>query len=144
MNNRELSLHLAYRLLYQPYVWAGDDSIAGFDCSGFMVELLKSSGILPYNGDWNAAGLYTLFKDQTRQSLKEIQEGDLVFYGNPINHVEMCYRILTNDDGEQVVLTIGAMGGGSKTLTLADAVVQNAYIKIRPIKPNVFAIVNPY
>jgi len=28
------------------YLWGGDDPLAGFDCSGFVIEILKSVGIL--------------------------------------------------------------------------------------------------
>jgi len=40
-------------------------------------------------------------------------------------HVEFCLN------GE---LSIGASGGGSATKTAADAVVQNAYVRIRPFQ----------
>jgi hypothetical protein len=50
-----------------------------------------------------------------------------VFWGQDlkqITHIEMMI-----DD----IRTIGASGGGSRTLTELDAVKQNAYIKIRPL-----------
>jgi hypothetical protein len=43
-------------------------------------------------------------------------------------------------------LSIGASGGGSKTKTIANAVKQNAFIKIRPITPRGRKVLycNPY
>ena len=36
-----------------PYVWGGDDP-SGFDCSGFVLECLKSVGLLPERADLTA------------------------------------------------------------------------------------------
>ena len=111
----------AYSLHGRPYLWGGDDP-SGFDCSGFVIEILKSVGILPRTGDWTADGLYKMFKHLP----SEPQQGCLVFWGTERRktHVEYCY---TKD------ITIGASGGGSKTITMQDAIKQNAYIKFRPI-----------
>lgn len=115
----ELVCELAMRLWGTPYVWAGDDPIAGFDCSGMVVELLKSVGLIGRSEDLTAEGL--------RQRFRKVEQpgrGTLVFYGQTTaTHVEL----MLDDD-----LAIGASGGGSKTQTPADAVAQNAYIKIRP------------
>ena len=53
---RLVAIDLAWRMYGTPYVWAGDDTMAGFDCSGMQVEILQSVGILPA-GDWTAATL---------------------------------------------------------------------------------------
>lgn len=131
---RDLAIKIAFSFLGRPYIWGGDDP-SGFDCSGFMIEILKSIGKLPRSGDWTASGL----ADKWPISNLPIR-GDLVFWENTsgqIIHVEMLMG-----DG----LAIGASGGGSRTLTTADAVAQNAYIKIRPIKSRggVWGYTNPY
>lgn len=94
--------------------------------SGAIIETLKSVGCLPRNGDWTAQGLFDLFKFKGCQ-VDTPYKGCLVFWGNRdktrIIHIEMC---INND------LTLGASGGGSRTNTQADAISQNAYIKIRP------------
>ena len=46
MVKRELALKIAESLLWTPYKWGGDDP-SGLDCSGMMVEVLKSVGALP-------------------------------------------------------------------------------------------------
>jgi len=130
----QIASSLAFKFIGLKYRWGGDDAIAGFDCSGFVIEILKSVGLLSRTGDWTAGGLYELFKDK---EVPFAQEGCLVFFAknNLINHVEYVYKY---------GLTIGASGGWSTTLTEADAIKQNAYIKVRPMRKDVYAIVNPF
>lgn len=125
---------LAFKLIGTPYIWGGDDIIKGFDCSGFIIELLKSVGLLPREGDWTAETLYLRFR---LKMVKTAKEGCLVFWAKnrKVNHVEYVYKY---------GLTIGASGGGSKTLTEKDAIDHNAYIKMRPMRKGYYAIVNPF
>ena len=136
LNDREFALKLAWEMWGLKYVWGGDDSIAGFDCSGMVIELLKSSGRLPLKGDWTAQELYGRFK---KNLVVVPRAGCLVFWGAiySITHIEMMI-----DDKR----TIGASGGGSKTLTEGDAIRQNAYVKFRPLifRSTPFAIVDPF
>ena len=120
-----ISTRLAWRFVGLPYLWGGDDPVAGFDCSGLCIELLKSVGRLPRDGDWTAAGLKERFPET-----KVAQEGCLAFWtwgGSRIAHVEYCI----SDK-----LTVGASGGGEGTVGLKEAVRQNAYTKVRPIREN--------
>jgi len=131
---RDLAEKIAFSYIGRPYIWGGDDP-SGFDCSGFIIEIFKSIGKLPRKGDWTAAQL-----SQMWQRIGEPTKGDLVFWENRnhhVIHVEMC---LGNG------LAIGASGGGSKTLTAADAMAHNAFIKIRPIKTRmgVWGYTNPF
>jgi len=129
---RDLAIKIAFHYLGTPYIWGGDDS-SGFDCSGFCIEILKSVGMLPRKGDWTAAMLAELWP-RSRGAV-----GDLVFWGNSgrVIHVEMCIG-----NG----LAIGASGGGSKTTSLAAAIRQNAFVKIRPInsRDGIWGYVDPF
>lgn len=131
---RELALGLAERLLYTPYLWGGNDPLAGFDCSGFVIEILKSVGRLPRDGDWTAADL-SLHWPQAATP----QPGALLFWagGGKIVHVEMVYRT-------DPLLTIGASGGGSATTDLAAAIKADAYIKVRPARSGWVMLVDPF
>jgi len=52
-------LQSALSYLGTPYVWGGDDP-SGFDCSGFVIECLKSAGILNEREDYTAESLRAL------------------------------------------------------------------------------------
>ena len=122
-----------------PYLWGGDDPLAGFDCSGLIVEVLQAVGLLRHGTDFSAAALYKKFE---KKAIIRGYEGCLVFwYGSDerekIIHVEMMV-----DD----FYAVGASGGSSKTLTIADAIKQNAFVKMRPIgyRGDKYLIVDPF
>ena len=136
MTKRELALKIAWKYLGTPYRWGGDD-YSSFDCSGYCIEILKSVGRLPREGDWTADMLSKMWP-----AIPVAQPGDLVFWWNSnktrVIHVEMVF---TPPD-----LAIGASGGGSRIKTEADAIVHNAFVKIRPIhsRKGVWGYVSPY
>lgn len=121
---KSLAIDYAERFIGKPYIWGGDDPIRGFDCSGLVQEILAAVGLDPA-GDQNAEALYQYFK--VHGKVCEVAEaGALAFFGKgPVaTHVAFCI------DGSRMV---EAGGGGSKTLTEADAIKQNAYVRIRPV-----------
>jgi cell wall-associated NlpC family hydrolase len=128
---RAMALKIAWAHLGIPYYWGGDDPMAGFDCSGFVLEVLQSVGIISPRKDFTANGLWEFFSAQNCQLDKpdEPYDGCLVFWSQfpamPATHVEMCLN---------ATLSIGASGGTSKTDTLQEAIEQDAYIKIRPFR----------
>jgi hypothetical protein len=140
---RLLALDTAIRFLGQRYVWGGDDPINGFDCSGFVIEILKSVGKLPRDGDWTAD---QLFRDRfaLRPRFKtpgELKPGMLVFWAGAsgkMRHIEMVWAIADTP------ITIGASGGGSATTTEAAAIKSNAYVKLRPVGINWAAALDPF
>jgi len=108
-----------------PYRWGGDDPMEGYDCSGFVQELLMSVGVDPI-GDQTSHMLYRYFCAKGKK-INEIKTGALVFYGSEtkITHVALAidsFRI------------IEAAGGGSKTKNEKIAARQNAFIRIRPAR----------
>ncbi len=133
----ELALDVAQSYVGTFYSWGGDDP-SGFDCSGLMIEILKSVGLLPKRGDWTADMLKDLFADKTTEVPRP---GCLLFWGvgDKATHVEMVFAKISND-----ILTIGASGGGSKTTSKEVAISQNAFVKIRPARSNWIKCVNPF
>lgn len=122
MHPRIILLEYAMAFVGQPYHWGGDDPINGFDCSGLVIELLKSQGVVERDFDTTAAGLAAKFP-----ATLEPNFGTLALFG-PLEkptHVGFC---LTAD------LMIEAGGGGSATLTREDAARQNAFVRVRPVK----------
>lgn len=124
---------LAWKYIGKFYKWGGDDP-SGFDCSGFVIEILKSVGILPRKYDNTAEGLFFKF---FKNKVKKAYRGCLVFYGDPITHVEFCI-----DD----TFSIGASGGGRDCTTIEDAIRKNAFVKLRPILRNrkIYGYVDPF
>jgi cell wall-associated NlpC family hydrolase len=121
----KLVVEYALSFLGKPYKWAGDDPLAGWDCSGLVQEILASAGIDP-PGDQTAQGLFDHFEKNGKYGV--YGPGALAFFGEStrkISHVGFCldtYRM------------VEAGGGGSKTLTEQDAITQNAFVRIRLIK----------
>lgn len=112
--------------------------MAGFDCSGLIVEVLQAVGLIPHRSDFTAAALYEKFK---MGAVAEGYAGCLVFWysgdAEKIVHVEMMV-----DDFH----IVGVSGGGLKTKTVADAIAQNAFVKMRPIgyRGDGYLIVDPF
>jgi cell wall-associated NlpC family hydrolase len=136
MERRTLALEIAWELYGLPYKWGGDDPLEGFDCSGDIVEVLKSTGELPHDGDWNSNDLWLRFR---RVRVDTPVAGGLVFYGtsSKITHVMMCIS---------ATHCIGATGGWSSTTDIEIAADQNAFIKVRPItyRDDIVGFVDPF
>lgn len=139
MNKRELALKVLEKQLGLPYIWGGNDPVSGFDCSGLMIEVLQSVGIIAEKKDYTAHGLKNLFPETD-----VLEPGNMVFWDwngdGKIDHVEMIAFL--DDNGE--VFTVGASGGDSSTTTEAVASSQNAYIKQRPLKSGYIAVSDPF
>jgi len=123
-DKRSYFLTYAHLFVGQWYKWGGDDP-TGFDCSGFVIECLKSVGMVDRKADYTAHNLMTMF---AHKEVVEPFKGCLVFYTTnegKAYHVEIC----VSDE-----LSLGASGGGSKTLTIKDAMKTNAFIKTRKIR----------
>lgn len=117
-----------------PYIWAGDD-FSGYDCSGSVIESLKSIGYIDLKDDFTANGLWKRFKDY--EDDRPIR-GSLIFWfdkDGKAYHIAVC---------ENQYFCITADGGSSKVKTVQDAIKYNAFIKRRRIdhRGNVYKIIN--
>jgi len=120
---RALAVEYAWHWIGTPYVWGGDD-FSGYDCSGLVVEILQGVGRLAHGRDYSADALLAIFRPN---AVAQPYAGCLKFWLDPSGravHVELVI-----DEGH----TIGASGGGSLTTTPAEAVKQNAFVKLRPL-----------
>ncbi len=136
MRRVDLALSIARSHLGTFYSWGGDDP-SGFDCSGFVIEVLKSVGLIERKIDLTADMLWQRF---INYKITEPTPGCLAFRqsGNKMVHVEIVIEKI-----DRGIFTIGASGGTKKTKTREDAIRDNAFIKIRPAV-NFTAYVNPF
>ena len=120
-----------------PYVWGGSHPAQGYDCSGFVQEVLASQGIDP-KGDQTAGMLYTTLVHEgyvIKFSPSEIKRNDILFFGkDKVTHVAIAID-------KNLMLEAG--GGGSKTNTIADSIRDEAMIRIRPIRADFMGMLRP-
>lgn len=87
----KINIEKAKKYLGTPYVWGGESlSEGGFDCSGFVYNVLKDSEIKV--GRDTAQGYYNTFS-KFEVPKKNIATGDLLFFGkskNAITHVAIA------------------------------------------------------
>lgn len=121
---RAMAVDYGRAFLGVPYRWGGDDPMSGFDCSGFIVEVLQGVGIIPHGRDYSAHDLYTIFK---WARVETGYAGCLAFW---LDDSGRAVHVMLMVDNEHV---IGASGGGSSTSTAEAAARDNAFIKLRPI-----------
>jgi len=139
MTKRDLAIEALKSHVNLPYIWGGNDPLAGFDCSGLMVEVLQAVGVLAKGSDFTADGLSKKFPET-----EIFQPGVMVFWDwnkdGRIDHVEMIAFL--DDEGE--VYTIGASGGDSATSSRQAAVSGDAYVKIRPLVGGYTIALDPF
>lgn len=144
MTLREAACQIAFAHYGKPYIWGGDDAIAGYDCSGFAQDVLRAVGVLSGKQDYTADALATVvYKNVPREKdWKKLRSGMLVFWERPdhtIRHVAMVWKTLADR-----ILVIGASGGGSNTKTRDDAIRDNAFVKVSPLGTDWAYAVDPY
>jgi gamma-D-glutamyl-L-lysine dipeptidyl-peptidase len=76
------SIELAKRFLGLTYLWGGRSTF-GYDCSGFTQMLVRSRGIqMPRDADLQAE-----WSGVTAVDRKDLQPGDLLFFGSSAKHI---------------------------------------------------------
>jgi len=108
------------------YLWGGDDP-SGFDCSGLILEVLKSVGLIRPNVDMTADNLYKWCYGY--RTLKP-GPGKLVFWFTNTGLSDKAIHVEMMIDNYH---TVGASGGGSAIVTIQDAIKHNAFVKMRPL-----------
>lgn len=126
----ENAIKYAWKLVGTPYIWGGDDPMAGFDCSGLIVELLKSVGMISEIDDYTAEGLRKKYLSNEVQKIGK--PGQLVFR---TNDEEVAFHVaIVIDD----ITIIHAAGAGLSCKNIQDAILKNAYVKPRNLREFLF------
>lgn len=123
MNQIQLLVDYAMSFVGREYIYGGAGPY--FDCSGFVIELMKSCGNSPPH-DMTAQQLFEHYKPTSEWGLKAA--GSIAFYGratNAITHVAWCVNPYQ---------MIEAGGGTSETVSLELARRKNAFIRMRLIQ----------
>lgn len=79
----------AKKYIGKSYVYGGKKPSTGFDCSGFTSHVYKNNGV-------NVSGPSHLqAKQGRRKNMGELEEGDLVFFGNnkKVSHVAIVAAV---------------------------------------------------
>lgn len=126
MADKHILYEYAMSFLGTPYLWGGDGPIDGIDCSGLVIELLKSQGVLPRVYDSNAAGLFVdLAKRPGSVVAAKVDIGTLIFFGvESITHVGFALSD---------TLMLEAGGGDHTVVNRETAAAKNAFVRVRPI-----------
>lgn len=93
-----------------PYRWGGDDPLAGFDCSGLVIEGMKGIGAFDESDDYNSDALYLIYKENIIQR-SAIKPGCLVFWHNAEGRAVHVAIMIDRDH------LVHAAGGGRATGT---------------------------
>lgn len=104
-------LRYAEHFMGVPYIWGGHYPGTGFDCSGFICEVLRSIGLVGDQEHLTALNLYDRFAVKSLFNAPPVA-GDLIFYGrsaDAIRHVALVtspYTIIECGGGDQSTTSI--------------------------------------
>ncbi len=85
-------VNTAKKYIGKPYVYGGKKPTSGFDCSGFTSHVYKENGVAVSGPSYKQA------KQGRKKSMKELKEGDLVFFGSgsKVSHVAIVASVSRN------------------------------------------------
>lgn len=111
-----------------PYRFGGNSHLLGYDCSGFVLEILRAAGYVKSHQDMTAQELFKFMEPYCNTLEQTPKAGSLVFYGKSVTQITHVGFALDQ------WLMVEAGGGDSQTLELRDAIAKNAFVRIRPIR----------
>ena len=85
-------IEYAKKFIGVEYVWGGNTADEGFDCSGYIQEVLSCVGLDP-KGDQTAQMIYDKLVDNENVVSSDVRMNSLLFFGpsvSEIKHVELA------------------------------------------------------
>ena len=116
-------IHYAMSFVGTPYVYGGNSPLAGLDCSGYVLELLRSVGLWDKT-DATAQDIFNKM-EKAHSHVPFMREGCLVFFGKSVTQIS---HIAFAIDAHRF---LEAGGGDSTTTSLERAVAKNAFVRMR-------------
>lgn len=110
------------------YHWGGDDPMGGFDCSGFVQEILMAADVIKRLTPKMSAQSIFDYLLQNGGSQGTFGAGSIAFFGpdaKSIHHIGFCI------DSNYM---IHAGSGDSTTVSVERAEVQNAFVRMDSIR----------
>lgn len=134
----EILKDYALRFVGVPYKWGGAHPCNGLDCSGLVQIILKAAGEDP-PGDQTAQGIYNHFA-AAGKAQDYLNIGTLLFFGQSVLKITHVAWALNPYQ------MIEAGGGGSKTLTVTDAIRDEAFVRVSLInsRNDLVSYLKPY
>jgi cell wall-associated NlpC family hydrolase len=127
--NMHLLFQYAFSFVGRRYTWGGDDPMGGYDCSGYVQELLMAAGVVKRGTPkMSASMLFDHLSKNGTQGAGGTGAGAVAFFGpsaRQINHVGFCL---------DPYVMLHAASGDSTTTTEARAIEQNAFVRLDPIR----------
>lgn len=124
---KTLMMMAAFQYMNVPYKWGGSNYL-GFDCSGYVLQVLHDVGLtLP---DMTAHGLYQYcLKNGNRTSM---ECDSLLFFGSEkkITHVAIS---IGEWDGEAYMFEAGGAGRNSLDMSKEDLAKRDARVRMKPV-----------
>lgn len=138
MQARVLVINYAMAFLGTPYRYGGNNPLVGMDCSGFVCEVLKSTGFVKGFEDFSAKELCNaLLSRGHKSSLPIVSSGCILFFGKTkemIDHVSIAVS-------ETAMVEAG--GGDRGTISREAAEASGACVRIRPVRKDLVECILP-
>ena len=121
-----------------PYKWGGETPMAGYDCSGFVQEILSSVGLDPV-GDQTAQALADYYVSFGKV-VEKPKAGCLVFFGQARIKITHVGFMINNFQ------MIEAGGGGRQVVDKQSAIDHRAFIRVRPYtyRSDLIYLIDPF
>lgn len=136
MTKRELLLDYIKHFIGEPYHYGGDNPMDDFDCSGLVSEACRALGIIGRQERFSAQGLFDVFTARNWQA-PDNKPGNILFFGksnSQIAHVAICAEVMG--------FMYEAGGGTSQTDTVGEAALNDAFVRLRPMRADMVAIMD--